>query len=90
MCSLHVKPGQAMLDVLLQHLEEDHLLYDYDELTQVVLGVCQLDLKLPSKVLADLTQRCDMLEASQQADPQDVQVMKECMNRLAKAALVAA
>lgn len=79
-----------MLDVLLQHLQEDYLLYDYDELTQVAVGVYSLGLQLPNKVLADITERCEMLEASKQADQEDVTLMKECMSRLAKAAMVAA
>eukprot|EP00879_Flechtneria_rotunda_P003564 GHRR01003798.1.p1 GENE.GHRR01003798.1~~GHRR01003798.1.p1 ORF type:complete len:384 (+),score=153.79 GHRR01003798.1:1361-2512(+) len=86
---LNWRPQQQLLDVLLQHLGEDLLLYDYDELTQVVTGVYALKLQLPNSLLADITDRAAMLEASGQAAASDVQLFKAIMDRLARAAVAA-
>lgn len=53
----------------------------------MAFGACVLQLRLPNRVLADITERADMLQASGQAEPSDVQLLGAAMDRLAKAAL---
>jgi hypothetical protein len=57
---------------------------------QVAAGACVLQLQLPNHLLADMTERAAMLQASQQADPYDVQLLQAAMDRLARAAVAAA
>jgi hypothetical protein len=56
---------------------------------QVAAGACVLQLQLPNRLLADMTERAAMLQATQQADPSDVQLLQAAMDRLARAAVAA-
>jgi hypothetical protein len=60
-------------------------------MTQVAFGAWALQLQLPDALLADITQRAGLLEASGQAAPSDVAVLQEALQRLSaeKAAAVA-
>lgn len=89
---LGLQPGPQLLATLLEHLAEETQLYDYDELTQVAFGVWALRLQLPDALLADITQRAGLLEASGQAAPSDMAVLQEALQRLSaeKAAAAAA
>ncbi|WIA39886.1 hypothetical protein OEZ86_013328 [Tetradesmus obliquus] len=87
---LQLQPQQALLSLLLRHVEEDLQLYDHDMITQVAAAGAALQLRLPNSLLADMTERAAMLQASQQADPYDVQLLQAAMDRLARAAVAAA
>ncbi|KAF6258861.1 hypothetical protein COO60DRAFT_1075377 [Scenedesmus sp. NREL 46B-D3] len=86
---LQLRPGQALLELLLRHAEEELQLYDHDMITQVAAGACALQLQLPNPLLADMTERAAMLQASQQADPYDIELLQAAMDRLARAAVAA-
>lgn len=80
---LSLTPGPLLLQTLLDHLQEELQLYDYDELTQVTFNAYALQLQLLDTLLADITQRADMLEAAGQAAEQDMRVLREALQRLA-------
>jgi hypothetical protein len=61
----------------------------FAEFLQVAAGACVLQLQLPNRLLADMTERATMLQASQQADPYDVQLLQAAMDKLARVAVAA-
>jgi len=89
---LKQQPGPALLQALLDHLQEELMVYDYDELTQVVFNAYVMQLQLSDMLLADITRRADALEAEGRAAPQDKLVLREALQRFAaqKAAAAAA
>ncbi|KAF8062892.1 hypothetical protein HT031_003730 [Scenedesmus sp. PABB004] len=72
---LGLRPGPALAAALLGHLGEETQLYDHDELTQAALGAHALGLALPTRVLADVTERASMLQAAGAADPDDAELL---------------
>jgi hypothetical protein len=82
-CCYHVQPfARTSIYTAVSALRPCNLL-------QVAAGACALQLQLPNRLLADMTERAAMLEASQQADPYDVQLLQAAMDRLARAAVAA-
>lgn len=80
---MSLRPGPELLQSLLYHFTEDLQLYDYDEITQVTFNVYALQLQLPDTLLADITQRADMLEKAGKAAEGDKAVLREALQRLA-------
>jgi hypothetical protein len=80
---LDLRPGPELLHILLDHFSEDLQLYDYDEMTQVTFNAYVLQLQLPDTLLADITQRADMLEKAGKAAECDKAVLREALQRLA-------
>lgn len=72
-----------MLAALLQHMEEELPLYDYDELTQVAFNACVLQLSMPDRLLADITHRAALMEGAGLAGEDDRAVLTEALQRLA-------
>lgn len=85
-----LQPGAALLSALLEHLQEELALYDYDELTQVAFNAYVLQLQLPNTLLADITQRADALEEAGLAAEGDSEVLREALQRLAAQKVMAA
>eukprot|EP00775_Hariotina_reticulata_P009178 gene9178-9344_t len=73
-------------EVLLSHFKEDLLLYDHEEIAQVAVAAAVMQLRLQNEVLADMTERAQLLEAAGRADPADVAELQEALDCLAKAA----
>lgn len=78
-----MRPGDALLAALIQHMQEELPLYDYDELTQVAFNACVLQLDLPDRLLADFTHRAALLEGAGLAGEDDRAVLTEALQRLA-------
>jgi hypothetical protein len=84
---LNVRLQPDFAEVLLSHFKEDLLLYDHEEITQVAVAAAIMQLRLPNEVLADLTERAQLLEAVKRADPADVVELQEALDCLAKSAV---
>lgn len=79
---LEVRPGPTLLRALLDHLTEEWMLYDYDELTQVAYNACMLQLELPNTLLADITSRAKTLHDAGLAAEEDIPILEESLQRL--------